>query len=177
MSLAYEPSSEPIHISVVWGLVLTAALSRQLMGEIAAISGGASLAVHRGPSQVSSLKSRETVRFESLISREAVRFESLIPRETVRFESLILSHHSRVTCECNKEDINDDDDDGWWQTGMGDHVEACDIPYSVSDNATNLISHKEFLQSFCRSQLPHKSVNLSFTITNINNKLTDLCGN
>ena len=30
-----------------------------------------------------------------------------------RFESLILSHHSRykVTCECNEEDINDDDDD------------------------------------------------------------------
>ena len=29
----------------------------------------------------------------------------------------------------------------------------------------------------CRSQLPHKSVNLSFTITNIKNKSTDLCGN
>jgi len=30
-----------------------------------------------------------------------------------RFESLILSHHSRyeVTCECNEENINDDDDD------------------------------------------------------------------
>jgi len=27
-----------------------------------------------------------------------------------RFESLILSHHSSFTCECNKEDINDDDD-------------------------------------------------------------------
>jgi len=27
------------------------------------------------------------------------------------FESLILSHHSRFTCECNKEDINDDNDD------------------------------------------------------------------
>jgi len=34
-----------------------------------------------------------------------------------------------------------------------------------------------FLKSFCRSQLPHKSVNLSFTITNIKNKLTDLCWN
>ena len=31
--------------------------------------------------------------------------------------------------------------------------------------------------SFCRCQLPHKSVNLSFTITNIKNTLTDLCGN
>jgi len=30
------------------------------------------------------------------------------------FESLILPHHSsfNVTCECNKEEINDDDDDG-----------------------------------------------------------------
>ena len=29
-----------------------------------------------------------------------------------RFESLVVSHHSRfnVTCECNKEEINDDDD-------------------------------------------------------------------
>ena len=25
--------------------------------------------------------------------------------------SLILSHHSRFACECNKEEINDDDDD------------------------------------------------------------------
>ena len=24
---------------------------------------------------------------------------------------MIVSHHSRFTCECNKEDINDDDDD------------------------------------------------------------------
>jgi len=27
-----------------------------------------------------------------------------------RFESLILSHHSRFECECNTEEINDDDD-------------------------------------------------------------------
>jgi len=41
-----------------------------------------------------------------------------------RFERCILSHHSRFTCECNKEDINDDDDDwegrprrgGWSKT-------------------------------------------------------------
>ena len=31
-------------------------------------------------------------------------------RGSSRFESLILSHHSRFTCACNKEDINDDDD-------------------------------------------------------------------
>ena len=39
------------------------------------------------------------------------------------------------------------------------------------------ISHKVFLRSFRRSQLPHKSVNLFFTITNVKYKLTDLCGN
>ena len=31
-------------------------------------------------------------------------------RGSSRFESLILSHHSRFTSECNKEEINDDDD-------------------------------------------------------------------
>ena len=41
----------------------------------------------------------------------------------------------------------------------------------------NLISHKVFFKSFCRSQLHHKSVNLSFTIASIKNKLTDFCGN
>ena len=40
-----------------------------------------------------------------------------------------------------------------------------------------LISHKVFLKSFCRSQLPHKSVNLSFTITHTKNKLKNLYGN
>ena len=33
----------------------------------------------------------------------------------------------------------------------------------------------ECFTSFCRSQLPHKSVNLSLTITFINNKLTGMC--
>ena len=39
------------------------------------------------------------------------------------------------------------------------------------------ISHQVFSRSFCRGQLPYESVNLSFTITNIKKKLTDLCGN
>ena len=34
-------------------------------------------------------------------------------RGSSRFESLILSHHSRFTCECNKEEINDGDDDNF----------------------------------------------------------------
>ena len=33
------------------------------------------------------------------------------------------------------------------------------------------------IKSFRESQFPHKSVNLSSIITNIQNKLTDLCGN
>jgi len=31
-------------------------------------------------------------------------------RGSSRFESLVLSHHLRFTCECNKEEINDDDE-------------------------------------------------------------------
>jgi len=39
------------------------------------------------------------------------------------------------------------------------------------------ISQKVFIKSFCESQFPHKSVNVSFIITDIKNELTDLCGN
>ena len=38
------------------------------------------------------------------------------------------------------------------------------------------ISRKVFIKSFGRSQFPHNSINLSFTITHIKNTLTDLCG-
>ena len=37
------------------------------------------------------------------------------------------------------------------------------------------LSHTLFFKSFCGSQLPHKSVNVSFAIAHMNNKLTDLC--
>ena len=47
----------------------------------------------------------------------------------------------------------------------------------VVRRASKLILQKVFLESLCRSQLPHKSVNLSFAITNINNTLTDVSGN
>ena len=40
-----------------------------------------------------------------------------------------------------------------------------------------LISLKVFIKSFCKSQFPHKSVNLSFIITDLKDKLTSLCGN
>jgi hypothetical protein len=39
------------------------------------------------------------------------------------------------------------------------------------------IAHYMFLKSFCRSELTHKSSNLSWTISNIKKKLTDLYGN
>ena len=39
------------------------------------------------------------------------------------------------------------------------------------------ISLKVSSKSFCRSQPPPKYVNLFFSITNIKNKLTNLCGN
>ena len=39
------------------------------------------------------------------------------------------------------------------------------------------ISQKRSLKSFCKSQFLHKSVNLSFIITSVKNKLTDFGGN
>ena len=38
------------------------------------------------------------------------------------------------------------------------------------------ISRKVLMKSFCKSQFSYKSVNIFFVITNIKNKLTDLCG-
>ena len=46
----------------------------------------------------------------------------------------------------------------------------------VARERGDLISQKVFSKSVCRGQLPHRPVNLSFVITNIKNKLTDLCG-
>ena len=39
------------------------------------------------------------------------------------------------------------------------------------------MSHKAFSKSFCKSQFPHKFVNVSIIITDISNKFTDLWGN
>ena len=44
----------------------------------------------------------------------------------------------------------------------------------VSGQGDGFVSHKVFSKSFCRVHLPHKSVNLSFTIANIKTKWTDL---
>ena len=48
--------------------------------------------------------------------------------------------------------------------------------YALSEDVP-LISQKVFIKSFCKRSFPQKSVNLSFIITNVENKLTDLCGN
>ena len=42
--------------------------------------------------------------------------------------------------------------------------------------ALKLISRKVFLQSFCNSQFPHKSVNSLFISVIVKDKLTDLWG-
>ena len=39
------------------------------------------------------------------------------------------------------------------------------------------ISQKVFIKWFCKSLFPHKSVSLSFIITNTKNTLMNLCGN
>ena len=39
------------------------------------------------------------------------------------------------------------------------------------------ISHKGFIKSFCKSQFPHKPVNLFSILVIIKNNLTDLCRN
>ena len=41
---------------------------------------------------------------------------------------------------------------------------------------SDLISHKVFRTSFCKSQFPHKSVNLFFILVIVMDKLTDLWG-
>jgi len=42
--------------------------------------------------------------------------------------------------------------------------------------ASDLVSHKVLIKSVCKSQLQHKFVDLSFTITDVKNKLTVLWG-
>jgi len=69
------------------------------------------------------------------------------------------------------------DPPGWWFL-------ISEVPlYSVEPHSScdvclrsNLISHEVFSKSFRRSQLPHKSVNVSLTITIIKNEVTDFFG-
>ena len=60
------------------------------------------------------------------------------------------------------------------------HSSPCRAPWAGTlsqVNPRNIISQKVFTKSFCKGQFPHKSVNLTFIITNIKNKSTDLSGN
>ena len=62
--------------------------------------------------------------------------------------------------------------------GMGSQVDV--LGFVVKKSSTfrpvNFISKRVFMKSFRKSQFPHKSVNLSFTITNQTIKLTVLWG-
>ena len=49
---------------------------------------------------------------------------------------------------------------------------GCALPPSTFH--LKIISQKVFVKSFCKSQFPHKFINLSFTTTNIKKKSTDL---
>ena len=46
----------------------------------------------------------------------------------------------------------------------------------LPSDAQQVYLNQNVLKSFCRSQLPHKSINFPFTITNIKNMMKDLCG-
>ena len=66
-------------------------------------------------------------------------------RGSSRFESLILSHHSRFTCECNKEEINDDNDDKGSRTGraFSGGVSACSSPaWLIASQASQAAERK-----------------------------------
>ena len=53
----------------------------------------------------------------------------------------------------------------------GPDVDFSLVKYLLSPE---LISHKLFLKSFCKSQFPHKFVNLFFILDIVMDKLTDL---
>ena len=42
---------------------------------------------------------------------------------------------------------------------------------------STFISQKVFIKSFCKGEFPPKSVNVSFIITHMKNRMTDLCRN
>ena len=57
----------------------------------------------------------------------------------------------------------------------GDRYRLRGLGLPIIDHVT--LVEDALKKSSCISQLPHKSANLSFTITNIKNNLTNLCGN
>ena len=71
----------------------------------------------------------------------------------------------------------------WWRQitcsylTVGSHRFQTSTLRLLGNTAVKFISQKVFINSFCKSHFLHKSVNLSFIITNMKNKLKDLCGN
>jgi len=59
------------------------------------------------------------VGFRSRGLHDEIFFIVSLFRGSSRSESLILSHHSRFECECNKEEINNDDDENGLAYGFG----------------------------------------------------------
>ena len=54
------------------------------------------------------------------------------------------------------------------------------VPRSLDSDrpdAVGFISHKVFMMFSCKSQFPHKSVNLLFILVTMKDQLTDLWGN
>jgi hypothetical protein len=84
-----------------------------------------------------------------------------------------------------------DHDEGWLQDMSLSFVYAPSPPPFVLSSCASvwfqqfggagsfsaLISQKVFIELFCKSQMPHKLVNLSSTVTRVKDKLTNLCGN
>jgi len=63
--------------------------------------------------------------------------------------------------------------------GKGDLIRLQELVGATPPSAQPswLISQKVFIKFFCKSQFPHKSVNISFIITNMKNEFTNLCRN
>ena len=66
-----------------------------------------------------------------------------------------------------------------FQNHLTDTFCAMKVAAVVGDMAEDVARAltESFVNSFSKSQFPHKSVNLSFITAYIKNKLTDLCGN
>ena len=62
------------------------------------------------------------------------------------------------------------------ENGSSDEDEETGVLRVGTLTVDTVLSQRVFIKSFCKSQFPHKSVNLSFTITNMMNKLTDFAG-
>ena len=63
-----------------------------------------------------------------------------------------------------------------WGPRRGRGVLMKEVPLCVAFLQGQLISHNVFIMSFCKSQFPHKSVNLLFVLVIVKDELMDLWG-